>query len=440
MKQFLALLFSAALIHAENWPQYRGPHSSGVDDSAPAPTTWNVDSGANVKWKTPIPGLGHASPIAWDNRLYVVTAVATEKADLKVGLYGDIDSSKDRGEQQWRLLAIDRASGKIAWNELALKSIPRVKRHTKASHVNSTPATDGKRIVAILSSEGLFCFDMEGHVIWKKDLGPMDSGYYVVPTAQWGFSSSPIIHNGKVIVQCDVQTNSFLAAFDLNDGRELWRTPRKDVPTWSTPAIATVNGKTQILVNGWHHSGAYDFDTGAEIWKYNGGGDIPVPTPLVANGLGIFTSAHGGPRPLRAIRLEAAHGDITPEDPTKTNSFFGWSQPRQGTYMQTPIIVGDLLYACVDNGVLGCFNAKTGEMKYSERLSSGKEGFTASPVSDGRHIYFASELGNVHIVPAMDKFSIVSTNALNETCMSAPALLNGTLYFRTRDHLIAIGK
>jgi len=436
---FLLLLASATSLLAANWPQFRGPGANGVDASAAAPTTWNIESKENVRWKTPIPGLSHASPIAWGDQIFALTAVGAKKADLKVGLYGDIDSANDQSEHEWRLLAIDRASGKIVWNQLAHKGVPRVKRHTKASHANSTPATDGQRIVAIIGSEGLFCFDMNGKLVWKKDLGPMDAGFFRSPSSQWGFASSPVIHDGKVVVQCDVQKDSFLAVFDLKDGRELWRTARKDVPTWSTPAIAEVKNKTEILVNGWHHIGAYDFASGAEIWKLDGGGDIPVPTPIIANGFAYVTSAHGGPRATRAIRLEAT-GDITPPSIVDTNAAIVWSRPREGTYMQTPIIVGDFLYACMDNGVLSCINAKTGELAYSERLSSGNQGFTASPVSDGRHLFFASEIGNVHVVPATGKFSVVSTNSLNETCMSSPAIINGALYFRTRDHLIAVGK
>ncbi len=133
----------------------------------------------------------------------------------------------------------------------------------------------------------------------------MKSGYYVVPSAQWGFSSSPVIHDGKVVVLCDVLGDSFIAEFDLADGRELWRTARHDVPTWGTPTVAKTGNRTEILVNGWHHTGGYDFADGKEIWKLDGGGDIPVPTPVVAGDLAYFTSAHGAQRPMLAVRLDA---------------------------------------------------------------------------------------------------------------------------------------
>jgi outer membrane protein assembly factor BamB len=159
---------------------------------------------------------------------------------------------------------------------------------------------------------------MDGNFAWRKDLGPMDAAFYLVPTAQWGFASSPVIHDGKVVVLCDVLTNSFIAAFDLADGRQLWRTPRQDVPTWGTPTVVQVGNRSQVLVNGDHHSGGYDFATGQEVWRLRGGGDIPVPTPIVANDLAYLTSAHGNLSPISAIRL-TARGDITPSEPGATN-------------------------------------------------------------------------------------------------------------------------
>jgi outer membrane protein assembly factor BamB len=402
------------------------------------PVEWNVETGSNVRWQTPLPGLGHASPVVSADRLYVATAVGPGDAELKVGLYGDISPVEESGSHQWRLLAVERASGKILWNVLGYEAPPRVKRHPKSTHCNSTPATDGRHIAAIFGSEGLFCFDTAGKLLWKADLGPMDSGYFAVPSAQWGFASSPVIHDGKVIVLCDVQTNSFLASFDINTGKETWRTPRKDVPTWSCPTIVESNGRQQIVVNGWHHSGGYDFGTGKELWKLKGGGDIPVPTPIFANGLIYLTSAHGNQRPMRAIRPDAS-GDITAPNPGDTNAAIAWVHPRQGNYMQTPIVVSNRVFACTDGGLVTCFDAASGKIIYSERLTGPTQGYTASPVSDGRNLYFPGETGKVLVVPVSDKFSTVATNDLGEICMATPAIADGALVFRTRGKLIAIG-
>ena len=432
-------LLNAEPLKKGDWPQFRGPQASGLDASAAAPTQWNVETKENIRWSSDVPGLGHSSPIIAGDRIYVTTASHTGKAELKVGLYGDIGSANDNGPQQWRLLAYDKGNGKLIWDKLELETVPKVKRHPKGSHCSSTPATDGNRIVAIFGSEGLFCFDNKGTLVWKKNLGEMDSGYYVVPSAQWGFASSPVIVDDKVIVQCDVQTNSFIAAFNLKDGKELWRTARKDVPTWSTPAVATVKGNKQVIINGWHQIAAYDFADGKEVGTLDGGGDIPVPTPILGDGLVYLTSGHGRFRPMRAVRLDAK-GDITPTQISQTNGSIAWVHERQGNYMQTPILVGENVYGCLDNGVVSCFDAKTGELHYSERLGDGSEGFTASPVSDGKHVYFTSEQGRVFAVNAGNMFSVASTNKLGETCMASPAISNGTLYFRTRDKLLAIGK
>ena len=434
---FISLLLSPQL-WASNWPQFRGPQACGVDATAAAPVHWDLESGENIRWRAPIPGLAHASPIIWEDRVYIATAVGPGKSELKVGLYGDVVPANDQESHQWRILALDKNTGKTLWDKVGYEGIPKTKRHPKGSHCSSTPATDGKHIVAIFGSEGLFCFDPDGKLAWKKDLGPMDSGWYVSPSAQWGFASSPVIYQSKVIVLCDVQTNSFLALFDVANGKELWRTPRNDVPTWGTPTFAKLGAQTIILVNGWHHTGGYDFGTGEELWKIDGGGDIPVPTPIVEDGLAYFTSAHGPARPMRAVRLEA-HGNITPPDPGATNAAIVWAHARQGNYMQTPILVGEHLFGCNDLGVITCFDARTGAIKYSQRIGNGSEGFTSSPISDGRNLYFASEVGHVYVVPAVEQFSVTATNNLVETCMASPAICDGTLFYRTRDQVVAIG-
>ena len=432
------VLCTGLFARAANWPQFRGPGARGVDESQASPTNWNVETGANIRWQTPLPGLAHASPIVWGDRVYIASAVKPGKAELKVGLYGDIEPLEEKEIHQWRLLALDKATGKIIWNTLAHEGVPRAKRHPKASPCNSTPATDGSRIVAIFGSEGLFCFDTAGKLVWQKDLGPMDSGYYVVPSAQFGFGSSPIIEEGKVIVLCDVQPTSFLAAFELADGKEVWRSPRQDVPTWGTPTIVETPGRKQIAINGWHCSGGYDFATGQNLWHLEGGGDVPVPTPLFAHGLIYLTSAHGRYAPMRAVRPEAV-GDITPSDPGQTNSAIAWAHATGGTYMQTPIVVGNLLFGCSDGGKVTCFDAATGAVNYNQRLGAGGQGFTASPVSDGRHVYFTSEQGVVFVLAAANQYSLVATNELHETCLATPAMADGTLFFRTREKLIAVG-
>jgi len=421
-----------------DWPQFRGPQASGVSKQA-AVLTWSLESGENVRWQTPIPGLAHASPIVWEDRIYLATAVKPgAKPDLKVGLYGNGDSYQEKEPHQWRLLCLDKVSGKILWDKLGHESVPRLERHTKATHCNSTPATDGKYIVAVFGSEGLFCFDMEGRPLWRKDLGKLHAGPFNATNLQWGFASSPVLHEGKVIQQCDTLTEQFLTVFNAADGRPLWRTKRSEVTAWSTPIVATTPGRKQIIVNGWKQIGGYDFTTGAELWRMNGGGDIPVASPILAGDLAILTSGHGKYRPMRAVRLNAT-GDITPPEMGATNEFVVWCHPRKGNYLQTPISDGNLVWGCLDNGMMTCFDLKTGKLNYEERLSSGKQGFSASPVLAGSHLYFTGEQGEVFVLPATNKFSVTVTNQLGGISLSTPAISDGMLYFRTTEKVLAIG-
>jgi outer membrane protein assembly factor BamB len=435
----LALLLVATNLHAVNWPQFRGPKASGVLDDKPLPTTWNIETKDNVRWQTPLPGLAHASPIIWKDRIYIATAVKPgAKPDLKVGLYGAGDSYTEKEPHQWRLLCLDKQSGKILWDNLAHEAVPRLERHTKATHCNSTPATDGQRIVAMFGSEGLFCFDMDGRSLWRKDLGQLHAGPYDVPRMQWGFASSPVLHEGKVIVQCDTLSEHFVALFDANDGRELWRATRDEVTAWSTPIVAKAyDERTQIIVSGWKHIGGYDFATGRELWKLKEGGDIPVASPILWRDRVILTSGHGKYRPMRAVRLDAT-GDITPPEMGATNQAVVWCHPRKGNYIQTPIAVGNLLWGCLDNGVVVCFDALTGAIHYEQRLGGGNQGFTSSPVSDAQHLYYTGEQGDVFVLPTADKFSITATNKLGGLCLTTPAISDGTLFFRTTENLLAI--
>ena len=420
------------------WPQFRGPQAGGVSADA-VPVKWDVDSGENVRWQTPLPGLGHASPIVWGDRIYVATAVRPGKrAELKVGLYGDGASYSEKEPHQWRLLCLDRATGKVLWDKLEFEAVPRVERHTKATHCNSTPATDGTRIVAMFGSEGLFGFDMDGKLLWHRDLGKLRSGPYNAPELQWGFASSPVLHDGKVVAQCDTLSEQFLAVFDAADGRELWRVARTEVATWSTPIVATGAGRVQIIVNGWKQIGGYDFATGKALWWLREGGDIPVASPILAGDRVILTSGHGNYRPMRAVRLDAA-GDVTPPDIAMTNQAVAWCHPRKGNYLQTPIAVGNLLWGCSNDGIVTCFDVGSGKLHYEERIGGGGQGFTSSPVAANGRLYFTGEQGDVFVLSAGERFDVVATNKVGGICLATPAIADGHLFFRTTEKLVAIG-
>lgn len=434
----IILAGATATVTAGNWPSFRGPSASGVAEGPAPPLTWDVPAGRGVKWRVPVPGLSHSSPIIWGTQICVASAISTAgSADLKVGLYGNIQSADDQSPHRWVVLCYDTGSGKLLWERTAHTGVPKVRRHTKSTHASSTLATDGRFIVAFFGSEGLYAYDMRGNLAWQKDFGVLDSGFFMAPEAQWAFASSPVIHGDQVIIQVDVQKDSFIAALDLATGREVWRTPRRDVPTWSTPAVYTGPDGAQIVVNGWKHMGGYDAKTGQEVWRMAGGGDIPVPTPITAHGLIFITNSHGGQSPIYAVK-PSARGDITIGGRERSSPHLAWSTDRDGAYMQTPLVYGDLLYVGKDNGVLSVFDARSGTRHYQARLADGRTGFSASPVASNGRIYFTSEEGDVYVIAAGTSFAQLAVNSLGEVAMATPAIADGVLFFRTRGHLVAI--
>jgi len=430
----IALLISAA--QAQNWPQFRGPEASGIGAGSP-PVEWSGEAGKNIRWKTEIPGLGHSSPVIWGDKIFLTSSVSAKGgAPLKVGLYGDIQPVEDEGAQKLMVYCLDRKSGKILWEQTAYSGPLKYKRHPKSTHANPTPATDGKRLVVFFGSEGLYSYDLNGKLLWKKDFGPLDAGFYMVPAAQWGFASSPILHDGMIIIQADVQKNSFVSALQAETGKEIWRTPRTDVPTFGTPTIApyTANGKKgmQVVVNGWKHAGGYDLKTGKELWKISGGGDIPTPTPVSKDGLILITSAHGSDRPIYAVKTDAV-GTVKKDSPA-----MAWAIERGGNYMQTPLISGSLAYFCMDNGILTVYQLSNGERLYQQRLGAGG-GFSGSPVAAGGKLYITSEDGVTFVLAEGREFKQLANNELGETVMATPAISDGVVYIRGRNHLFAIG-
>jgi outer membrane protein assembly factor BamB len=423
-----------------DWPSFRGPSASGVAEGAATPLTWDVPANKNVKWRVPVAGLAHSSPVIWGNHVCTATAISAQRdPQLKVGLYGDIASVIDATEHRWLVMCYDKRTGKPLWERTAHTGVPKVKRHTKSTHASSTLATDGRYILAFFGSEGLYAYDMSGKEMWKKDFGTLDSGFFMVPDAQWGFASSPVIHGDRAIIQVDVQKGSFVAALDLGTGRELWRTARNDVPTWSTPAVHVENGRAQVVVNGWKHIGGYDLATGKELWRMTGGGDIPVPTPIGAHGLIYITNAHGKMAPIYAVKPTAT-GDITLKEGETANEHIAWSYTRDGGYMQTPIVYGDILYVCRDNGILSAYDAKTGQRHYQTRMADGRTGFSASPVASNGRLYFTSEEGDVYVIKAGTTFEQLAVNPLGEVAMATPAISEGAMFFRTRGHLVALAE
>jgi outer membrane protein assembly factor BamB len=444
----LSVLFNLILIflqvNAQNeylnqWPSFRGSFARGYIENSECVTNWNIETGENILWQTAIPGLGHSCPVVWEDKMFITTAISGSGEDyLKVGLYGDGDAVKDESVHEFKLYCLDKSTGEIVWERLTTKRIPVVKRHTKASHADPSPATDGKHVLAFFGSNGLFCYDMDGNLLWNKNFGKMNAGPYNAPELEWGFSSSPIIHKGKVILQCDFLGDGFIATYDVKTGEEIWKVKRDEEATWSSPTVFEKDGKTQIVVNGWKHMGGYDFETGKEIWKMSGGGDIPTPTPVIAHDLIFINNAHGRYSPIYAVKTDAA-GDITLGEDELSNENIVWSVKRGGAYMQSPLIYGDYLYNLQGNGSLSVFQANTGELKYKETLDA-TGGYSASGVASGDHVYFCAENGDVLVLKAGSVYLPVAHNNMNDILMATPAISENVIYFRAQKSVIAVGK
>lgn len=423
----------------QQWSMYRGNNISGVMDNANLPESWNVETGENIAWKTEISGLAHSCPVIWGDKVFVTTAVNTAtQEDIQTGIYGSIGSVPDSSVHDWKVYCLNLKTGDIEWEKTACSGVPEQKRHPMSSHANCTPATNGEYLVAFFGSEGLYCYDLKGNLIWSKDFGVLKSNFFLVPDAEWEFSSSPLIHKNAVIVQCDVAENSFVAAFDIKTGEELWKKDRDDYPGWETPNIYSDGEKDIVVVNGYKHRGGYDFETGEEIWRMSGGGDIPIPSPIVGKDYLYFNSAHGKSSPVLAVRKNAK-GDITLAEAETSNQYIAWAKERGGAYMSTLLLYGDYLYSARWNGNLICYNALTGEEMYSEKVGTGNS-YTTSPVAADGVVYVADNNGSVYSVKAGPVFELLAINHLNDVYMSTPAIVKDYMIFKTAGQIVAVSK
>ena len=432
MIRLLACLTLTAALYAEDWPSFRGPHAAGVADGQNLPARWNAPTDEGVLFKVPVPGLAHSSPIISGNRLFLTTAVSSvADPTFKPGLYGAGTAAADRSVHEWRVICLDKRTGKTQWSRVAVKRKPTDKRHIKATYANATPATDGKHVVALFGSEGLFAYSVAGELLWKQHLGRLDVGAYDLPEYEWGSASSPIIWRGKVFVQCDSQKDSFIVAFDVKTGRELWRTPRDELPSWGTPNVWP-GQEPELVTNGSKFIRGYHPETGKELWRLGGSSKITAPTPVFAGDRIIVASGRHPERPIFCL-TGGGRGNLT------GGEHVAW-QNRRGPYMPTPLIYRGKVYALNNSGLVGCYDLKTGREHYFERIRHRGHGFSASPVVADGKIYCAGEDGIVFVLTAGEQFQPPVEYPVGETLMASPALSDGVLYLRGTRTLFAIGK
>jgi outer membrane protein assembly factor BamB len=436
MLRLACLIAACSVLFAQNWPQFRGPQGSGVADDQHPPVNWDIGSGRGVVWKTSIPGLGHSSPVIWGDRLFLTTAISSNPNSVfEPVAKGEQDFRSDTAQHQWRVYALDRLTGKIVWDRLAYEGVAKIPRHPHNSYASATPATDGRHVVVSFGSEGLYCYDFKGDLVWKKDLGVIHAGKHNNPEYTWGTASSPILYKSMVIVLCDSLGDGYMSAFEVNSGREIWRTKRDANPSWSTPAICEVGGRTELVINAAPFIQGYDPSNGKELWRLGPSTTNTTPTPIFGEGLIFVTNGYNPIKPIYAV-VPGSRGDLTLKEGTTQSSAVAWSNLRDGPYMSTPLLYRGILYVVSNRGVLTTFEPRTGKQIYQQRIEPG--GYSASPIAADGRIYIASEAGEIFTIRAGRNFDILAKSLMDETTMATPALAADTLFVRTEHAVWAL--
>jgi outer membrane protein assembly factor BamB len=429
---WVVLVSSVWGARADNWPQFRGANAAGVSGEGGLPAEWAADK--NIRWKVPIPGVAWSSPIVWGDRVFVTTAASEKEPERpRPGLYFGGERPKPPDASfRWEVICLDAATGKMLWRKTAREGKPNTPVHLKNTYASETPVTDGARVYAYFGSAGLYCYDFAGELLWQKDLGTFKTRF------GWGTASSPTIDADRLYVQCDSETDSFLVALDKQTGREVWRVPRDEKSSWSSPFLWQTKPRSELVTCGTNRVRAYDPASGKLLWELAGMSSIVSPTPFAANDLLYVSSGYvmDSKKPLFAIR-PGGSGDLSLAGDATSNASIAWCQKQAGPYIPSPLVIGDYVYVLYDMGFFACYHARTGEPVYGkQRLDS--RNFTASPWSYGGKIFCLAEDGTAHVLQAGPEFKVLSKNSIPDMFMASPAIANGSLFLRSIGHLYCI--
>jgi outer membrane protein assembly factor BamB len=432
-------LLGCAVAIADNgpahWPEWRGPSLNGIARTD-APTTFDVK---NIKWKTDIQGRGFSTPIIWGDKMFLTTAIPVGKvAPPPAAENPTAQPQRGRGpgggagpmvEHKFDLMCVDRKNGKILWQKTARLATPHEGyHHLYGSFASNSPITDGKFVYVSFGSRGVYCFDMNGKLIWERDLGVK-----MKMRLQFGEGAAPAIDAERIYLNFDQEENSFFVTLDKRTGKELWRVSRDEVSSWSTPLVLQHAGRQQVILAASKKVRSYDVKTGKLIWECGGLGSNVIPVPIYQNGILYVMSGHRDPK-LMAIKL-GKEGDLTNTDAIL------WTQTRGISYTLSPILHDNKLYVVTDSGQLSCFNALTGEPYYHQVRLPRPYNFKASPVATNGKLYLASEEGNVIVVKLGDKMEVIATNLLeDEIFIASPIIVGGELFLRSHNRLYCISE
>ena len=437
----------------DQWPNWRGPDNTGMARTG-APVRWSTTE--NVKWKTAIPGKGHSTPIIWEDRIYLTTAIPaapmpeprrrefTRPPRRPRAERGqdrpDRERRRRRGERRRRMpmaqvehkfevLCLDKNTGKTLWRNTAVVETPHEGYHRRyGSFASNSAVTDGRYVYAFFGSRGLYVYELDGKLAWKKNFGVkmrMRNGF--------GEGTAPVLHGDALILNFDHEGQSFILALDKNTGTELWRRDRDERSTWTTPLITEYAGTTQVIVTGDNKVRSYDLANGDLIWECGGLGTNPVPLPVRHQDTVIVMTGHRSPNML-AIRLDRK-GDLTDTDAVL------WTNQRGNAYTASPVYADGKLYVLTDRGLISCFDAGTGKPFYQQQRLPNPYQFKASPLgSDGR-LYLASEQGDVIVLKMGEEYEVVAVNSMpDHFFISSPVVVDNQLFLRSQDTLYCIGE
>jgi outer membrane protein assembly factor BamB len=456
---FVTAFVPAAPAPDTTWPQFRGPSGRAVSAIGTLPTKWSTT--INVAWHADVPGRGWSSPIVWGDQVILTSAVGAGAfkqpspgiygndyiAELqKQGLSGeqvmeklrlrDLESPLEAGDLQFMIYSFDVKSGKLQWSQPAHKGPPVGGRHRKNTYASETPATDGERIYALFGNIGLFCYSMDGTLLWSHKIAPQPR--YL----DFGTAASPVVHEGRVYFQDDNEVDSYLAALDAKTGTVIWTTKRtvgggRPLSGWSSPYVWVNAKRTEIVTIGRQFAVSYDLE-GKELWRLKGLTQAN-PTPTEGDGmLYIGTGSQGeANRPLFAVR-PGATGEISLKPGETSSEFVAWFQPRAAAYTSSPLVFGGRVYAVNDTGILQVFDAKTGREIYKARVGGVGNTFSASPWALGGKIYFLSEEGDTFVINPGDTYDEVAKNSLGELAFASPAVTRDGIFVRTQTKLYRI--
>lgn len=439
----LLLLAGAALIATasqptgfeKNWHHWRGPHATGTAMDANPPTTWSETE--NVRWKVAIPGMGHASPIIWEDKIFIQTAIEGEAATLDSDdddnpFGGLFQQRRGRGgptnTYKFDLIALNRADGSILWQKTLREIQPHEGTHQDASFASNSPVTDGEHVYAYFGSRGLYCLDMMGNVKWEKDIGQM----YKRNT--FGEGSCPVLYGNTLVIVQDHEEDSFITALDKRTGDVLWKTDRDERTTWFSPIVVEQDGKPQVITTGATRIRSYDLETGDLLWEGNGLTANPIPSPVAAEGYVYLMSGFRG-SVVRAVHLEKAAGNID------NSGAIAWEYNRDTPYVPSPLLYGDVLYFLKSNdAILSAFDVKAGKLLYGPQRLRGVSGVYASIVGANDRVYIAGRNGTVNVIQHGSEFNILAENTLDDSFNASPAVAGSELYLRGTQYLYCIAE